>query len=169
MSTRSFVARAFGSTLFLVLLAGLAQGLQAAEKKKIVYTTKSGPVISRTVIKPGDHPEHRLIQQEQTSMTTSDDPDWNAAPVTVYSNSDMTAGNGNTWGYATRMHQNGDQTFYKFQGTVKASGAGQGTGEGKVELMGGTGKFKNAKGTGAFASKNSPDGSTVTVTLDVEY
>ena len=169
MSTSSFAVRALASTLFFILLAGLAQGLQAAEKKKIVYTTKSGPVISRTVIKPGDHPEHRLIQQEQTNMTTSDDPDWNAAPVTVYSNSDMTAGNGNTSGYATRIHQNGDQTFYKFQGAVKSSGAGQGSGEGKLDLIRGTGKFKNAKGTGAFASKNTPDGSTVTVTLEVEY
>jgi hypothetical protein len=169
MSTSSFAARAIGSTLFLVLLAGLSQGLQAAEKKKIVYTTKSAPAASRTVISPGDHPEHRLIQQEQTNMTTSDEPDWNAAPVTVYSNSDVTAGNGNTSGYATRLHKNGDQTFYKFQGTAKSSGAGQGTGEGKVELIGGTGKFKNAKGTGTYSSKTS-DGSTVTtVTMEVEY
>ena len=169
MSTSSFTARAIASTLFLVLLAGLAQGLQAAEKKKIVYTNKSGPVVSRTVIKPGDHPEHRLIQQEQTSMTTSDEPDWNAVPVTVYSHSDVTAGNGNTSGYAIRTHQNGDQTFYKFQGVVKSSGAGQGTGEGKVELIGGTGKFKTAKGTGAYSSKTTPDGTTSTVTLEAEY
>ncbi len=136
------LARVSLLTFVFASLIAFANLVEAAEKKKIVYTTKSGPVISRTVIKPGDHPEHRLIQQEQTNMTTSDDPDWNAAPVTVYSNSDTTTGNGNTWGYPTRMHPNGDQTFYKFQGAVRSSGAGQGTGEGKLELIGGTGKFK---------------------------
>jgi hypothetical protein len=102
-------------------------------------------------------------------MTTSPDPDWNEVPALNYGQSDLVAGSGTVSGYAIRTHKNGDKTFYRYQGKIRAVTEGSAkytAGEGTVDLIGGTGKFANAKGTGTWKSDK---GGPATVKMDLEY
>ena len=154
--------------LLVLMLMALVSVSAWAEKKTITYTTKTGPVLSRTVTNPGTRAEHELVQQVRQDMTSSSDPDWDGTVTTNSSQSDLTAGSGTVAGYAVRAHKNGDQTFYKFQGKTAAVGEGASratTGEGKVELIGGTGKFANARGSGTYSFAKGQS----TIKLDLEY
>jgi len=102
-------------------------------------------------------------------MTTSPDADWNEVPVINYGQSDLVAGSGTVSGYAVRTHKNGDKTYYKYQGkltTVAEGGTTYTIGEGTVDLIGGTGKFANAKGSGTWKAGK---GSAATIKMDLEY
>jgi len=155
-------------TLSVLILMVLVSVSAWAEKKSVTYTTKMGPVLSRTVSNPGARAGHELIQQVRHDMTSSSDPDWDGTALTNSSQSDLTAGSGTVAGYAVRTHKNGDQTFYKYQGKLAAVGEGtarQTTGEGTVDLIGGTGKFANARGTGTWSSAKGQS----TIKIDLEY
>ena len=86
---------------------------------------------------------------------------------------DAVAGNGTFSGVGERTHRNGDKTFYKFQGstkrTAKDSGSWESISEGKGEIVGGTGKFKNIRGTITFRTVANPQGGKGFVDADVEY
>ena len=151
--------------LFLLVIGGSA----FAEKKSIAYTNKMGPVLTRTVVALGDQPNHELTQMVRQDMTRSSDPDWEGVPAVNNGQSDLIDGSGAVYGYTTRTHKNGDKTFYKYQGTINAIGAGtqrQTTGQGTVELIGGTGKFANARGSGTWSSEA---GGQATIKIDLEY
>lgn len=172
MKLKSITVRTLWSTFFFVLLAGLAQGLQAAEKKKVTWTSKYGPVQQRIAAPVGGQAGHDLVQQVRQDMTASSDADFDGTTVVVTGQSDLVKGSGPIRGYATRTHKNGDQSFMKYEGTVKRSGDAinwQTLADGTVEFIGGTGKFANIKGSGTFTSKAGPDGGGATVTVDVEY
>ena len=152
----------------VLILIALVSVSAWAEKKSVTYTTKMGPMLSRTVTSPGSRAGHELIQQVRQDMTSSSDQDWDGTTLTNSSQSDLTAGTGTVAGYAVRTHKNGDQTFYKYQGKLVAVGEGtarQTTGEGTVELIGGTGKFSNARGTGTWSTAKGQS----TIKLDLEY
>ena len=151
-----------------VLVAMALSSAQAwAEKKSVAYVTKPGTVVSRAV-NAGPRPGHELIQQVRNDTTSSADEDWNGTTVTTSSQQDVTAGSGTISGYAVRTHKNGDQTFYKYRGNISATGDGparQITGDGVIEVTGGTGKFANARGGGTW---NSGKGQA-NIRIDIEY
>jgi hypothetical protein len=145
-----------------------AQQAAAGEKKAVTYSTKFGPVLSRTSASPGDRANHEIIQTVREDTTSSPDPDWDGAIVMNYGQSDLVAGSGMVSGYAIRTHKNGDQTFYHYQGQIQATGDGasrETTGQGTVDLIGGTGKFARAKGSGTWTSAKG--GSAIK--MEVEY
>jgi hypothetical protein len=99
--------------LFAVSLSLLSGNLLARE---MTYSTKMGPVLSRTVFTPGDKSGHELVQAVRTDMTSGADPDWNETSVTNYGQSDLVDGSGTVSGYAVRTHKNGDKTYYRYEG-----------------------------------------------------
>jgi hypothetical protein len=149
------------ATLILPALASLSFSAQAAEKKKVMGTDKTGPPISRTVVPPGpgDDPKHELVVLAiYRSTTTSPDPDFDGTEVITYEQSDDVAGTGPTRGYFRRLHKNGDIDYGTFENTHKTSFKEDGswletTWEGTWKTIGGTGKFKNTKGSGTFRGK----------------
>ena len=151
----------------LTVILALVSTTAAAEKKTLTYYSKFGPVLSRTSASPGDKPDHEIIQVTRQDMTTSPDPDWNDVPSLNYGQSDLIAGGGTVSGYAVRTHKNGDKTFYRYQGKIRpiSEGVKETAGEGTVELVGGTGKFANVKGSGTW---NAAKGVSTTK-MDVEY
>ena len=166
MNRMSFV---FALVVTVVLItASSALSVQAADKQTLTYTAQMGPIISIKIETPGDQPDHQLVRTVRTDMTLSDNPDWNEVPVINYGQSDLVGGTGKVSGFALRTHRNGDQTYYRYQGTLM-TGPGKGsadtTGEGTVELVGGTGKFKNAKGAGTWRSSEGIS----TITMEVQY
>lgn len=165
----ALLTHASASLTLLAVVLALVSPAAMAEKKTITYDNTMGPVLSRTSASPGDRPDHEIIQATRQDMTTSPDPDWNEVPALNYGQSDLVAGNGNVSGYAIRTHKNGDKSFYSYQGKLKVvteDGAKYTVGEGTVNLIGGTGKFANAKGSGTWKSGK---GGVATVRMDLEY
>ena len=164
----SFTCALAALTAFAVVPA-LVTPTEAAEKKSLTYFNQTGPILSRTSASPGDKPDHEIIQATRQDMTTSPDPDWNEVPVLNYGQSDLIGGSGTVSGYAIRTHKNGDKTFYRYQGKLRAvteGGDKYTVGEGTVDLIGGTGKFVNAKGSGTWKAGK---GGLSTIKMDLEY
>ena len=148
------------ATLILPALASLSFSAQTAEKKKVMGTNKFGPVISQTVVPlgSGDDPKHQLVVlMIRRDTTTSSDPDFNETEVIHYEQDDQVAGTGTHTGYYVRLHKNGDTDYGSYEGmhktSVKEDGSWETTAEGTWKSLGGTGKFKNTKGSGTYRVK----------------
>jgi hypothetical protein len=163
------------ATLILPALASLSFSAQAAEKKKVMGTDKTGPPISRTVVSLGDDPKHELVVLAiYRSTTTSPDPDIDGTELITYEQSDDVAGTGPTRGYFRRLHKNGDIDYGTFENTHKTSFKEDGswletTWEGTWKAIGGTGKFKNIKGSGTFRGKATAEGASTEWEGESEY
>ena len=105
--------------------------------------------------------------------TTSPDPDYNDSQLLVYGQSDSVAGSGSHRGYNKRIFKNGDETYGKYEGTHKRTskegGAWEEISAGKWQVIGGTGKFKNIKGSGTYKGKRTAEGGTTEFEGEVEY
>jgi hypothetical protein len=134
-----------------------------AEKKKITYSKKSKQFVSVNTVSPGDVPNRELLQAVRIDVVTSPDPDFNGEHV-VYIQIDQVAGTGSHRGYTVFNHKNGDKSYASWEGThktiVKEGGSWETPFEGKGQLIGGTGKFKDVKGTLTYKGKITPEGLT---------
>ena len=169
------------ATLILPALAfvvvSLSFSAQAAEKKKIMGTNKWGPAISKTVMPPGpgDDPKHELtVLAIYRATTTSPDPDFNETEIIAYEQKDQVAGTGPKRGYFRRLHQNGDIDYGTYEGTDKTTFKEDGsweatTWENTWKSIGGTGKFKNFKGSGTSRGKATAQESLEEFEGEVEY
>ena len=157
------------------VVVSLSFSVQAAEKKKITGTNKEGPPISRTVVSLGDDPKHELVAlQIRRDTTTSPDPDINGTEVIAYDQSNSVAGTGTHRGYFVRHYKNGDIDYGTYEGTHKTTFKEDGsfleaTWEGTYKVIGGTGKFKNAKGSGTYRGKATAEGASTDWESEVEY
>ena len=123
---------------------------------------------------PGDDPNHELVVLAiRRDTTTSPDPEWNGTEQIVYEQSDSVAGTGTHRGYYVRLHKNGDIDYGPFEGThkttVKEDGSWETTWEGTFKIIGGTGKFKNDKGSGTYRGKATAQESINEWEGDIEY
>jgi hypothetical protein len=169
------------ATLILPALAfvvvSLSFSAQAGEKKKIMGTNKWGPPICRTVVPlgPGDDPKHELVVLAiYRATTTSSDPDTDGTELIAYEQADEVAGTGTARGYFRRLHKNGDIDYGTFENTHKTSFKEDGswletTWEGTWKAIGGTGKFKNTKGSGTFRGKATAEGASTEWEGETEY
>ena len=160
-----------------LVVVSLSFSAQAAEKKKVMGTDKSGPVISRTVVPlgPGEDPKHALVVLAiYRATTTSPDPDINGTDLISYLQADEVAGTGPQRGYYVRHYKNGDIDYGTLEGTLKTTNKEDGswettTWEGTFKVTGGTGKFKNIKGSGTYRGKATAEGESTDWEGEVEY
>ena len=146
-------------------------------KKKIMGTNKHGPLISSTVVPlgPGDDPKHELVVLKiRRDTTTSPDPEWNETEQIIYEQVDEVAGTGTHRGYYVRLHKNGDTDYGPFEGTFKTTFKEDGsweatTWEGTWHTTGGTGKFKNIRGSGTYRGKATAEGASTDWEGETEY
>ena len=146
----------------------------AAENKKITIAAKKRPGdIARTVVTPGDVPNHEVAQYVASYEITSPEPDFNGFKTLNYSQSDSVAGTGTHRGYAMWPLKNGDTVYIKYEGThktiTKDGGAWESSFEGKFEFVRGTGKYENIKGASTYKGGGSPEGSMWDAVMDVQY
>ncbi len=157
----------------LLTVAFTSSSVQAAEKKNISGTKNTKQLISRVVSYPGDDSKHVINQTVREDAITSSDPDWNDMEAVAYEQSDHAAGTGSHKGYLTIHHKNGDESYLKYEGTDKMAGGEGGawevSSEGKIQITGGTGKFKDMKGSGRYTGKTTAKGSAVNWEVRVEY
>jgi hypothetical protein len=158
------------------VVVSLSFSAQAGEKKKVMGTNKFGPPISRTVVppSPGDDPKHELVVLAiYRATTTSPDPDFDGTELIVYEQADDVAGTGNARGYFRRLFKNGDIDYGTYESThkttVKEDGSWETTWEGTWKLIGGTGKFKNTKGSGTSRGKATAEGAAEDFEGEREY
>jgi hypothetical protein len=169
------------ATLILPALAfvvvSLSFSAQAAEKKKVTGTDKLGPTICRTVVPlgPGEDPKHALVVLAiYRATTTSPDPDVNGTELISYDQAEEVAGTGTRRGYYVRHYKNGDIDYGTSEGTYKTTNKEDGswettTWEGTFKVTGGTGKFKNIKGSGTYRGKATAEGASTDWESEVEY
>jgi hypothetical protein len=173
MKNRSII---FGVIAAFVVVS-LSFSAQAGEKKKVTGTNKHGPFISRTFVPPapGDDPKHELVAlQIRRDTTTSPDPDLDGTEQIIYEQSDSVAGIGTHRGYYFRLRKNGDTEYGTFEGTHKSTFKEDGsfleaTWEGTYKVIGGTGKFKNVKGSGTYRGKATAEGASTEFEGELEY
>ena len=164
------------ATLILPALASLSFSAQAAEKKKVMGTNKFGPPICRTVVPPGpgDDPKHEMVVLAiYRATTTSSDPNLNESEVIAYEQADEVAGTGTHRGYFRRLYKDGDTDYGTYEGThkttVKEDGSWETTWENTWKDTGGTGKFKNIKGSGTYRGKATAQEAFTESEGEVEY
>ena len=122
-------------------------------------TNKWGPVICRTVVLsgPGDDPEHELVVLVDPSRYHHETgPQILTRQITDYKKDDQVTGTGTHRGYFIRLHKNGDTDYGTYEGTDKTTFKEDGSWEnvgGDMEVHGGTGGFKNTKGSGTDGGK----------------
>ena len=158
----------------LLCLALISFSAEAGVQKKIVASKKFGAYLSRNIIYPGDLPKHEMQQLVRTGdVISSWDPDFNEAVETVFAQTDRIGPSGSARGHAFFLHKNGDKTFVRFEEasrlTFKEDGAWESTGDGKFQFTGGTGKFKDIKGTATYKYKLTPEGGLAYWEAEVEY
>jgi hypothetical protein len=163
------------ATLILPALASLSFSALAAEKKKVMGTNKFGPPICRTVVSPGDDPKHELVVLAiYRATTTSSDPNLNDSELIAYEQADEVAGTGTQRGYYRRVYKDGDTDYGTYEGTHKTSFKEDGSWEATTwevtwKALGGTGKFKNIKGSGTSRGKATAQETLEDFEGEVEY
>jgi hypothetical protein len=172
-SSMTQLRRAVVGVIAALVVVCLSFSAQAAEKKKIIGTNKqAGPLISRTVVSPGDDPKHEWVMQISRNTTTSSDPDHNGTELMDYGQSDSVAGTGTHRSFFRRLFKNGDTYSGTSEGThkttVKEDGSRETTWEGTWKVNGGSGKFKNSKGDGTYRGKRTAEGAVTEWEGEVE-
>ena len=136
--------------------------VQAGEKKKVSYTKNATREISRNDIYPADHTKHKISQVIRIDTISYSDPDFGSSEDWAYFQGDSFAGSGSHRGYTVSHYMNGDKTYQKWEGThkttVKENAEWQVDYEGKYQFVGGTGKFKEIKGSGVYKGSHTAKG-----------
>jgi hypothetical protein len=150
---RSFAILLLALVAAFIDSAALAQG--AHPTRRVVYTKASfGPVISNSVLAVDDMPEHKLSLTLRVDTGRTTDPDFTIVQESAYIQSDERPGKSRYSGYATYHMQGGDKVFIWWvcddvpQGP-KVDGESP-VGSGTIEIVGGTGRYKNIQGRGIF-------------------
>jgi hypothetical protein len=151
------VFRASIATLFLFAVGSFSLLSQAAEKKDQTYVKTNFRTASKTVAIVGDVPNHEISQELSIADIKYSNPDFKIKNEWTYIHSDTIDGTGKQTGYYFDTHEDDSTSYGSFQGTIKttsqADGSWESTWEGTYQYQGGSGKFKNLKGSGKYKGK----------------
>jgi len=153
------------------LVAGLSISVDAAEKKRLKWTHTSRQTISETKSSPV--PNHEFVQGVYTDTVKTKSPEFDIVEARIVNQDDTLDGNGRHRGVEIDVFSNGDTAINNYEGTHKVTTKADGTWEvnyeGKYEFVGGTGRFKNIKGNGAYRGHITPEGLTEEDEAEVTY
>ena len=136
-----------------------AVSLAANAGEKIEQSSiKSNPrIVARSATALSDVPNHEVGQEVQLSDIKFSHPSFKVKEEWVYNQFNFVGGTGPHWGMFIDVHDDGSQTFGKYEGSQKtvssADGSWTATWEGTYKYTGGTGKYKNIKGSGTYKGK----------------
>ena len=178
MFKKVYISRArqlFLTIVLSTLAIGLATVAEAGEKKKFNYT-KKGPRITvvETKMAAVGAPERELVQGVYIDSCKSSDPEFDGMKEYIFNQDENGVGGiGMHRGYTIDELKNGDKIFQRYEGThklvVKDGGAWEVTWQGKAEIIGGTGKYKNARGQLKYKGGMTADGVTEEDIGEFEY
>lgn len=163
--TQMKLAVALRAILLLAIAASFSGIADAAEKREQTYVKTNFRTLYKTVLPVGDVPNHEVIQEANSADIKYSNPEFKTKDEWAYVQSDVIDGSGTQSGYYYDTHEDGSHTYGTFKGTVKtnskADGSWESTWEGTYEYRGGSGKFKNLKGSGKYKGKVSSQDPTV--------
>jgi hypothetical protein len=162
-------ARLLIAVLASCLLA-LPTSADAGEKKKLTYGKTSRTTISEIKSTSGNGRE--FVQGVYSDAVKSSDPDWNGIEERVFDQTEGVNGTGTHRGTAVDIFRNGDQLFQNYIGSHKTTVTGDSwetAYQGTAEFVGGTGKYKNAKGKLTYRGKFTPQGIEEEDIVELEY
>lgn len=163
---RALTILGLAAVLAALVAVFIGHAAPAAEKKSISGTKTTKRVVSREMIYPGDDPRHVMTLLVREDVISSPDPDWNDLEATAYEEGDHGGEAGSHKGYLVVRHKNGDLSYLRYQGSDKiaatADGGWEVSSEGKMQIAGGTGAYKDTKGSGKYKGKTTPKTSVVT-------
>jgi len=122
-------------------------------------TKKSKEKPYTEVIRPGDRPDHEMIQAIRTHLISSKDTDFDGSEQTVYAHQDAYAGSGTSVGYFLYTLKSGEKIWAKFDSvysTTSTAGSWEVTYQGVFHFVGGTGKYSGIRGGGHYEGKVTP-------------
>ena len=153
------------------LVAGLSISADAADKKRLKWTHTSRQTVSETKSTPA--PNHEFVQGVYTDTVKTKSPEFDIVEARIVNQDDTLDGNGRHRGVEIDVFSNGDTAINNYEGTHKVTTKADGTWEvnyeGKYEFVGGTGRFKDIKGHGAYRGHITPDGLTEEDEAEVSY
>lgn len=157
--------KALITALLLTMAASFSAVADAAEKREQTFVKSNFRTLYKTVLAVGDASGHEVIQEANIADIKVSNPDFRIKEEWAFVQSDLVNGSGPHSGYFYDTHEDGSQTYGYFRGTVKtnskADGSWESTWEGTYEYRGGSGKFKNLKGSGKYKGKVSSQDLTV--------
>lgn len=162
------------TALIAILIGSLSMAASAAEKHKIQYTKVARQTHSETKMAVGQIPGHEFVtQQFLDTMKPTGNPAWDVVQEHVFNNDRNVDGNGTHRGYSIDIFKNGDQAFCWYEGThtltTKDGGAWEVNYQGKCDFFGGTGRFKNLKGSVNYKGHVTPESFKEDNQGEVEY
>ena len=155
----------------LVLVLGAAPTTACAER--IEHTgTKSNPrVISRSAMAIQDQAGREVGTEVVLGELKFANSPIKIKEEWVHNQFDYVAGTGPHWGFFVDVHENGDQTMGRFEGSTvtktNPDGSWVTTWQGTHRYTGGTGKFRNVKGSGTYQGKATSSGEYSETTKEV--
>src|SRR5262245_56629179 len=152
---RGFV---YGSAVALLLIVTDV----SADTLKISGGGTVGPLLAEHRIVAPDDPKHTMTLGRRIEPNTSTDPQCQTMQVEFVTYADTVAGTGFQRGHRTQTCPSGDKWFSTFHGTVtttaKPSGPPDVIGEGTWQITGGTGRYQDARGSGTYKGRLTPQG-----------
>jgi hypothetical protein len=131
-----------------------------AAAEKLTGVNKDYQTISETSATVPDKPGHVVKQLTTIFKTLS--PNLGESWVNQVGQEDNVGPDGTHRGYGTNHYPNGDMIYYSYEGagktTTKDGGDFEVVAQGKFSWLGGTGKYKNIKGSGTYTCKFTPKG-----------
>jgi hypothetical protein len=157
-------------TAFATLFAGTASWAAATDCSG-TKRSKASPYTE--VIRPGDRPDHEMIQAIRIHEISSKDADFDASEQTVYAHQDAYGGSGTSVGYFLYTLKSGEKIWARFDSiysTKPARGSWETTYHGVFQFVGGTGKYVNVRGGGHYQGTVTPaSGFDETFVCSVEF
>jgi hypothetical protein len=148
------------TALLLTMAASFSLIADAAEKREQSYVKTNFRTLYKTVLPVGDVPNHEIvIEASAGDIKFSPNLDFKIKEEWVYIQSDLIDGSGTQSGYYYDTHEDGSHTYGTFKGTIKTTSKADGSWEAiwecTYEYRGGSGKYKNIKGSGKCKGKAS--------------
>jgi hypothetical protein len=143
----------------LAALVLIVSSLPALAEKKLdlTYVKNSSRSISKSAMTLTESPKHEVSQEVLFQVSKYSSSEFQPTEEWIYIQTDEVDGTGTHKGYFTEVHKGGDLTYGWFDGTHKTVINGDGSWltswEGTYKYLGGTGKFRNIKGAGAYKGK----------------
>jgi hypothetical protein len=140
----------------------LSSSLPVVAAEKVTGVNKDFQRLSETTANVPDKPGHTLKQITTVWKSVSTNPNFGEAWTNAVVQQDNFGVDVTERGYGTSHYQDGDVSYISFEGAVKTTRKDGGdfdtVAQGRFTWMGGTGKFKNIKGSGTYGCKFTPKG-----------
>lgn len=144
----------FGQSANAAGVPAVTGSVRANRRFTFIECDKYQRSLSAHTVTPGDVPGHKYLLRVWRHNYTTTDPEYGDADTTIFQIADDVLGAGTNFGTAVDMLTNGESVFWQFRGTHKTDPKdGASTFEGTGVIVGGTGKYRNARGRETYRGK----------------